>query len=89
MTINSFARFVLETPVPKGHLDITSLLFAPLEVSFSYFENKQKLVAFCICVSITFGGSKRKENLPGTTALVVFDSKIGFLCLLHVLKIPF
>ncbi|CAG7725801.1 unnamed protein product, partial [Allacma fusca] len=31
MTLQSFARFVLETPVPKGHLDITSLLFAPLE----------------------------------------------------------
>jgi hypothetical protein len=32
MSLQEFARFVLETPVPKGHLDMTSLLFAPLEV---------------------------------------------------------
>jgi hypothetical protein len=32
MSIQAFARFVLETPVPKGHLDMTSLLFAPFEV---------------------------------------------------------
>jgi len=32
MSIQEFARFVLETTVPKGHLDMTSLLFAPLEV---------------------------------------------------------
>jgi len=34
MTLQPFARFVLETTVPKGHLDMTSLLFAPFEVSY-------------------------------------------------------
>ena len=33
MTFQLFAKFVLETPVPKGHLDMTSLLLAPLEVN--------------------------------------------------------
>lgn len=36
MSLQEFARFVLETPVPKGHLDLTSLLFAPFEVGFVY-----------------------------------------------------
>ncbi|XP_021948773.2 uncharacterized protein LOC110846360 isoform X4 [Folsomia candida] len=31
MSLQEFARFVLEISVPKGHLDMTSLLFAPLE----------------------------------------------------------
>jgi hypothetical protein len=36
MSLQEFAKFVLETPVPKGHLDMTSLLFAPLEVCLKY-----------------------------------------------------
>ncbi len=39
MSIKEFAKFVVETPVPKGHLDMTSLLFAPFEVNILRYKN--------------------------------------------------
>jgi hypothetical protein len=53
MTFQLFAKFVLETPVPKGHLDMTSLLLAPLEVTLTksttvFPESNNRIFSFLI-----------------------------------------